>query len=601
MKLEKIIEIIEKKLQQMKIYNELNIDNYTILMNKILEIIENKYKILELSSEEIKLLKDVLITEKEYRLLKTYKLILENDNLTLLDESINKLIEICNNIIKKYHEIKDLKDSKEKINSLYERLKDDININANDIEEIYKLLLEYGLTQEEIRDILFDLSKAIYKKVNVVPNEVVIIEEEELNEGIQLEECVKLFKEYGYSFDEFTKENQERILKQGNYSRIKGIFEALKEKVNLKDNNGNLINKKQNCICTILINSNKSIVENIIKICEDNNLYIIDSHGNKVIDFYTMIKEPSKFLLRKKEYALQFRENNAIGQYDIQEVGNYQDFVANITLFKEIAKNTFGDKFDYIAKTFSKGKGDIFTYPNKRIINVIKIFELYGYEPKYYLESPSCFNSIRQADLLDLAIELDFMEYLKNNPSHLMRKTNDPIFYKISMAKYYHYDKIYRKAIRTGITGDKNEKIELNHQGIIDLLTSKGIDIPSECNLSLKPIGKFSVYEDLINRSSANTIDLIKEELSSNESTCSIKLLEENFKVTDNPLIYQIEGYKFSRLKVMRIYNVMLENGINDSIDLLLYALTRGSHINVNDYEKIKTKLEEVFIKEKRI
>lgn len=599
MELEKLKKIIEESFQQINLYHDINIDSYTALMSKILAILEEPKNLVNLTIAELKELKGTFISEKDNKYLNTYKLVLENPYLSFSTESENILVNICNNILKRYKEIKALKENSEKINELYNRFIDNIHINSSDLDTIYGLLKSCGLPLEEIRDIIFELSKVIYNNLEPEITKELQEEDDDISVGIEISECETLFREYGYDFSEFSEENQKILLNKGNYSNIKDIFEILKGQVDLHDNNGNLIQKKQDCLCTILINSNKKIVEKIIEVCEKNNLYILNSKGEKVIDFYTMIKEPSKFLLRKKNYYSHYVNDGESSSIDIQEVGSFQDFIENIELFKQKAYETFG-RDDYIIKIFQKSNGDIFNYPHKRILNVMKIFEMYDYFPQYYLESPSCFNSIRQADILDLAIELDFMDYLKENPSILMYKSNSPLFYKISMARSLNYNNMYRVLNKKGIFGER-KKIELNGKGIEDYLNLRNIKVPCECNLALTPTGKFAVYEEYVSRDIANSIDLVQNELMNENSKCNIKLLEENFRVDNNPLVYRIDDLIFSRLKVLRIYNVLLEKGIEDNIDTLLYAVTRGSHISIEDYKCVETKLKELFVKGRHV
>ena len=56
---------------------------------------------------------------------------------------------------------------------------------------------------------------------------------------------------------------------------------------------------------------------------------------------------------------------------------------------------------------------------------------------------------------------------------------------------------------------------------------------------------------------------------------------------TSNALIYNFKGIIISRLKVLRIYSMLLKNGIEDSIDAFLYSITYNTLISKEKYEQL--------------
>ena len=55
----------------------------------------------------------------------------------------------------------------------------------------------------------------------------------------------------------------------------------------------------------------------------------------------------------------------------------------------------------------------------------------------------------------------------------------------------------------------------------------------------------------------------------------------------DNALIYNFNGVRISRLKVLRIYNKLIKNGIKDSLDSFMYAVTYNSILSSENFDKI--------------
>ena len=56
----------------------------------------------------------------------------------------------------------------------------------------------------------------------------------------------------------------------------------------------------------------------------------------------------------------------------------------------------------------------------------------------------------------------------------------------------------------------------------------------------------------------------------------------------NNPFRYNFNGTLISKLKVERIYNILLNYGLEDQEDSLLYAVLYNTIINQEDYEKVK-------------
>ena len=64
---------------------------------------------------------------------------------------------------------------------------------------------------------------------------------------------------------------------------------------------------------------------------------------------------------------------------------------------------------------------------------------------------------------------------------------------------------------------------------------------------------------------------------------------------------YNIDGILISRYKVLRYMTTLIYNGMNESKDMLMYAITKNSFLTKEEYEKIETVVENIFQNIKRM
>ena len=55
----------------------------------------------------------------------------------------------------------------------------------------------------------------------------------------------------------------------------------------------------------------------------------------------------------------------------------------------------------------------------------------------------------------------------------------------------------------------------------------------------------------------------------------------------EEPLIYNFEGIRISKIKVLRIFNALLKNRVLADIDSFMFSITYNTIINQNDYNKL--------------
>lgn len=58
-------------------------------------------------------------------------------------------------------------------------------------------------------------------------------------------------------------------------------------------------------------------------------------------------------------------------------------------------------------------------------------------------------------------------------------------------------------------------------------------------------------------------------------------------------LLYNMNGLKISKLKVLRIYNALCENNLGGTLDALLYAICYNKIITEEEYNQLKKTIAE--------
>ena len=64
--------------------------------------------------------------------------------------------------------------------------------------------------------------------------------------------------------------------------------------------------------------------------------------------------------------------------------------------------------------------------------------------------------------------------------------------------------------------------------------------------------------------------------------------------------LYIIDGIRVSRMKVIRYISTLLFNGLDESFDMLMYAITKNSLLTSDEYKKIETAIYELLNEKKR-
>ena len=417
--------------------------------------------------------------------------------------------------------------------------------NEHDFQE-FMIFSPKSYIKEKLNDYYHDLfweTKFILSNMNV-PTFLANIAPKILFIGKSyniIKECGKNIKcPYELEFESFR-----------DYDKDKDVDESIDDIIK---NNFNIYRKNE----IVDFNGNNNIYDN-----NSSNQMIFETE--RVIEFENLIDRIYQWINSTLKNVL-FNEKDLIlmiysfKKYFLMEAGDfYNDFIEmNLDLF-----NKYGFSFEY------KRKGVI--------------------DP-----SPCALLSEHFAEITDQFIEIhpDGLKYLTDNLSNLKTVSNPDalMFYNI-YESYKNFkgnlndplDGPFRKVMEDGkpnyqlksiITRNKPEYRNTYYMGITEEYKKEAtntIDID---------IHNKDKFDEIIKNK--KDID-ISNSIFSNPYVVSIN----KYIDYDNALIYNFDGVRISRLKVLRIYNKLIKNGIEDSMDSFMYAITYKSILSELSYTKI--------------
>ena len=233
----------------------------------------------------------------------------------IMKELIKEINEIKKYIVDSSAILKNTDDKLKEIDEIIEKVTALYNneryLNSNDIMNIVNILKDSTLSVEEQVTIVQELSLLSLTTLNSNEKEeqeedILVIEET----GVDREELVNLFKEYGYDFEKFEKDDKDKLLSCGNINNIRGMLDVLAENSLRID-----INNTSCKLAVIFINSSSTILSVIIKNIKDdvekNRKQLVGiSSGNLSVEriFSEYLDTPSMFIKGKRKYKRRIEE-----------------------------------------------------------------------------------------------------------------------------------------------------------------------------------------------------------------------------------------------------------------------------------------------------
>ena len=485
---------------------------------------------------------------------------------SLFDKEINYNQEIQNNLNKEESlviekQIKDLEILIKKVETY--------NLDDKDMELLKNIIIEDNHLREGIEIMKYLALKTLQKLITNKDEEIEVINKT----NITKEDLEKLFQKYGINYQYIKSTAKSELETYGNLENIEQIILTLKQ-YNLFSTE--IFNNYQLAISRIFIYSKPEIVESVIKTYQKYNLNISEF----LDDFF---KRPAKFIPRKRKWLMRNTDDKkTTNNKDDENIGGYEDFEKNLELFNSLGVD--------IEKAYQKS-AFYFEKPHDSIKKSLKNFDLYGITPKYYRDTLSAFANHNQLDILDIFIEFNAFDYVTSNMSRTCINKNSLMFYKMFKARENGIDisslyKDTKKGIQlpSTITYDDKTYLDVNKDNYQELNVYH--KEPSELE---------QIFNEIVKKSDNNTIafDFINQ-------LNSIKILDKEYS-SKQVRAYNIDGLLISRYKVLRYMTTLIYNGMNESKDMLMYAITKNSFLTKEEYEKIETVVENIFQNIKRM
>lgn len=490
------------------------------------------------------------------------------------------------------------------IENIISRLEDKKNNERIiDIETIKEVLNKSNLEQKDIRKILFSLMK--YNQEIYLEKKKDLLIEEYIGEPLNIDEVKEVFRKYNYNFDLLKEKVSSSIIRYGELKNITEVLDCLKgfKYPKLEEET------QGNILFALVVGSSFETINSVTIYASNRGLTPDD-----LIEIPTvLIRQSAKeTLYRKKKQSddqtvsisldeIRKDVNILVGNEIAFELlnGRSKDFLTNIEYLED-------NGFD-IRYIFDKCK-QVLTLDNNLLKTNISLYEKYGLpidcnRDKITNQTFSALLSKNLAEIADQFIEIHPLgyRYIKDNISCL-KEYSDPediVFYNI-----YESQKPVRMPNGKYRITNAFKEIRSNNKTIIQLCdevtrkNKKYASIPFRGIIESNKVEKTDTYIPRFKEQSAYNKITKNTNIDINDEIFTKKYINYLNKYTDknNALCYNFDGIRISKLKVLRIYNLLLSNGINESSDSILYAITYKSIINERSFNKlahIVSKIEE--------
>lgn len=414
-----------------------------------------------------------------------------------------------------------------------------------DVDTILQLFQDTKITEEEKQMILLTLIKY---------NQEVMYEKENNHQKKRatIKELTAIFSRYGYSFSKLDKKYQDQLKKYGTLKNIEDVLSIMQKlefpKIDEKEEGLLLV--------TYLIATNKDALEEVTAFAQERGINLTELK-NLVCAFI----------------ANDYLYNNKY------RIGRKDDFTKNISLLVEHGIS--------ISTIIKKGK-DLLVISNDKLQKNLDWLECYGLYSSMQEESLlddfiTALKSQNIPEVIDLWLENHQLglQYIKNNLSILASHMSNQaiLFYKLYKSEKENKNDAFRLTVSNGV-----KKLSLRKEMTHNNIDYQGIHDKESALIVTKhqkPIfAREKDYEQVAKKSIYNKIS---DDIFTREEIISLN----RFSDLKETLLYDINGLKVSKLKVLRIYDALCKNNLGESLESLLYAICYNKIITKEEYNKL--------------
>lgn len=434
---------------------------------------------------------------------------------------------------------------------------------VSDIPTLNILFDENNVSSDERRDILLSIIKYNKSLFNYKKKE----DESSITKygDLDIDKVRAIFKKYDYDFDSYSESFRNKVLGNGSFVRIREVLDSLSKYKFPKVLN-------EYTLMSLLLGSDKETISKCVSLATSNKLKVEQ-----------LLRIPGVLIKRENGTILSKRYNKfRIVGYDSD---NYKDEVYIVGSFKDFEKNIYSlSKYGLSIKNVFNRCPLVLVIPNEMLSDNLETFLEYGFTFKD--RSNNLFDKAMPAllcnnlaEVIDQFIEIHpyGISYLRQNLSCIKTVSScfDTMFYKI-------YYSIMKKGINEAfITVISNNKSflcfkNLDSEEYLNINDNNKVEITNTIIPEFTDRGK---YMEIIK----NTDLSIDFEIFDNEFIQNINVYSDK----EEPLIYNFDGIRISKIKVLRIFNALLKNHVLANMDSFMFSVTYNTIINQNDYNRL--------------
>lgn len=500
----------------------------------------------------------------------------------VLDE---EQVEVLNTFLRKLHEyislrrefmlennidIEKLTERNDKYKSLATTLSNPNNTNfISDMDSLITLFEEVNLPDEKRQKLIFSLIK--YNR-NIFNDRKGRTEKKIKSNLLDTNRVKEIFKKYGYDFSRLSENIQGKILEFGKLGKIKEVLCTLSklglEKLDEEENGYELM--------SLVLASDKETIGETVK--------------------FALRKRVLNGLLVKMSGAFISSENNNFKNIENKRfkimdtifINNYKPCIVGVNL--EFRKNALLlEKYGLSIKSVLDRCPLLLMISSEKLSNNLELFLEYGFsfnnKRKKLVDSALlALTADNFSEIVDQFIEIHpyGVKYLRDNLSCIktIKSADDILFYNIYYSRMFEgVDVAFRRIISNNleylcICGNINDRFNASYYGINEA-NKREIT-----NTIVPTFNTGNRYLEIVEKDYDRVIDV---SIFENEYIQKINVFSDEVE----PLIYNFGGVIISKIKVLRIFNILIKNGILASLDSLLFAITYNTIISAENYDKL--------------